>query len=89
MLDYVARGETDAGIVYANDARVAGEKIRLVAAAENTHVQILYPIAIIKGSKQKQSSQEFLDLVLSGSVSVVESIRTEPLSLITVSFIFG
>jgi molybdate transport system substrate-binding protein len=66
VLDYVVRGETDAGIVYATDARSAGEKIRLVAtAAENTHAPILYPIAIIKDGKQKQSAQEFLDLVLS------------------------
>jgi molybdate transport system substrate-binding protein len=66
VLDYVVRGETDAGIVYATDARVAGEKIRLVATAdENTHAPILYPIAIIKDGKQKQSAREFLDLVLS------------------------
>lgn len=66
VLDYVVRGETDAGIVYATDARIAGAKVQLAATAdENTHAPILYPIAIIKDSPQKPSAQEFLDLVLS------------------------
>jgi molybdate transport system substrate-binding protein len=66
VLDYVARGETDAGIVYATDAREAGERIRLVAAAdENSHAPILYPIAIIRDGKQKRAARQFLDLVLS------------------------
>lgn len=66
VLDYVVRGETDAGVVYATDARQAGEKIRPVATApENTHALILYPIAVIKDGRQKQSAQEFLTLVLS------------------------
>lgn len=65
-LDYVARGETDAGIVYATDARSVGEKIRLAAAAsENAHAPILYPIAIIKDGNQKQAAQAFVDLVTS------------------------
>jgi molybdate transport system substrate-binding protein len=66
VLDWVVRGEADAGIVYATDARVAGEKARVVATApEDSHLPILYPVAIIKNSQQKQAAQEFVDLVLS------------------------
>lgn len=66
VLDYVARGETDAGIVYATDARSAEEKIRIAAtASENDHQPILYPIALLKDGKRKQSAKEFLDLILS------------------------
>ncbi len=66
VLDYVARGETDAGIVYATDAQQAGAKIRLAATADETnHSPILYPIALIKDGKNKQSAQKFTDLVLS------------------------
>lgn len=66
VLDYVARGETDAGIVYATDAQIAGEKVRVAAtAAENTHDPILYPIALIKDGKQKRAAQAFLDLATS------------------------
>jgi molybdate transport system substrate-binding protein len=65
VLDYVVRGETDAGVVYATDARYAGEKIRIaVTADEGSHSPILYPIAVIKDSRQKQAAQEFIDLVL-------------------------
>jgi molybdate transport system substrate-binding protein len=66
VLDYVVRGETDAGIVYASDARAVGEKARVIATApEEAHSPILYPVAVIKESKQKQAAREFVDLVLS------------------------
>jgi molybdate transport system substrate-binding protein len=64
VLDYVMRGEVEAGIVYATDARSAGVRVRVVAtAAEDSHAPILYPIAVIKDSKQKQPAQEFVNLV--------------------------
>lgn len=63
-LDYVVRGEVDAGIVYATDARAAGERVRVVAtAADDSHAPILYPVAIIKDSKQKGAAQEFVNFV--------------------------
>jgi len=66
VLDYVVRGETDAGVVYASDVRRAAEKVRVAATApEDAHSPILYPIAVIKDSLQKRASQEFVDLVLS------------------------
>jgi molybdate transport system substrate-binding protein len=66
VLDYVVRGETDAGVVYATDAQIAGGKIRVAAtASEDSHDPILYPIAVVKDSKQKEAAQRFLDLVLS------------------------
>ena len=66
VLDYVVRGETDAGIVYASDAKSAGEKVRVVLTAPaDAHDPILYPIAIIKDSKNKQSAEEFIKLVTS------------------------
>jgi molybdate transport system substrate-binding protein len=64
VLDYVVRGETDAGIVYASDAGNAGEKVRVVSTAPvDAHDPILYPIAIIKDSKNKQSAEVFIKLV--------------------------
>ena len=65
VLDYVVRGEVDAGIVYATDAQAAKDSVNIVAAAdENSHSPILYPLAIIKDDKQKQAAQEFADFVL-------------------------
>jgi molybdate transport system substrate-binding protein len=66
VLDYVVRGEVDAGIVYETDAQIAEGKVKIAATAfEDDHEPILYPIAILKDSKQKQSAKDFLDFVLS------------------------
>jgi molybdate transport system substrate-binding protein len=66
VLEYVTRGEVDAGIVYETDARTAGAKVRVVATApESSHQPILYPIAVIKDSKQAAGAKKFIDLVLS------------------------
>lgn len=66
VLDYVARGEVDLGIVYKTDARAAGDKVETAAdAPENSHSPILYPIALIENGEQKQGSREFIDFVLS------------------------
>lgn len=64
VLDYVSRGETDAGIVYATDAQVMSETVRIVAAAdENSHAPILYPIAIVRDTQNYQTAREFIEFV--------------------------
>ncbi len=68
VLDYVARGEVDAGIVYATDAQAARENVKVAAAAdENSHSPISYPLAIIKDSRQTQAARAFTGFVLSAS----------------------
>lgn len=66
VLDYVVRGEVDAGIVYSSDVLSAGAKVKeVVRAPEDSHDPILYPIAILKDSKRKDAARKFIDLVLS------------------------
>ena len=66
VLDYVVRGEVDAGIVYATDAVSAGAKVKVAArAADESHDPILYPIAVVKESHQQAAAQRFIDLLLS------------------------
>jgi molybdate transport system substrate-binding protein len=65
-LDYVMRGEVDAGIVYATDVAIAGGKVRQVAEApEGTYGPIRYPIAAIKGCAHPEAANQFIELVLS------------------------
>lgn len=63
-LDYVSRGEVEAGIVYGTDAKQAGDKVR-VAAVLSGHEPVLYPIAVIKDSKAPKEAKSFVDFVSS------------------------
>jgi molybdate transport system substrate-binding protein len=64
VLDYVQRGEVSAGIVYATDAKEAGEKVKVVATAEeSTHDPIRYPAIIVKASTRQAAAKKFLDYV--------------------------
>ncbi|MBB3226526.1 molybdate transport system substrate-binding protein [Luteibacter sp. Sphag1AF] len=63
-LDYVARGEVDAGFVFATDASVMKDKVRVVAVVP-TPRPISYPLAVVAGSKQQADARAFGDFVLS------------------------
>ncbi len=66
VLDYVARREAQAGIVYNSDVLNARGKVSIAASApEGSHSPILYPIAVIKGTRSRGHAQRFLDLALS------------------------
>jgi molybdate transport system substrate-binding protein len=66
VLDYVARGEVDAGVVYATDAMTRPKEVAVVATApEGSHKPILYPIAVIKGTKSESAARGFVLLVVS------------------------
>ena len=65
-LDYVARGEVDAGVVYATDAMTVPKEVRIVATAPGqSHRPAVYPIAVVKGTKNGAAAKDFVMLVLS------------------------
>jgi molybdate transport system substrate-binding protein len=66
-LDYVARGEVDAGFVYTTDAASRAQGVKeAFRPPEDTYRPVVYPGAVVVASKQAALAQAFLDL-LSGA----------------------
>lgn len=62
-LDYITRGEVDAGFVFATDAKIAGAKVKPVQEVPTT-TAVRYPIAVIASSKNPKA-KAFVDFVMS------------------------
>lgn len=58
VLNYVATGNVDAGIVYTTDAKISDEVKVIATAPETSHSPIVYPIAVIKDSKNAAGAKE-------------------------------
>jgi molybdate transport system substrate-binding protein len=69
-LDYVARGEVDAGFVYATDAAIMPGKVK-VAFTVPMPGPILYPIAPIAGSANAGEAAKFTAFVLSAPAQAI------------------
>ena len=63
-LDYVSRGEVDAGFVYRTDALKAGDKVKIICNVEG-HAPVLYPIAVGNTGKNHADGKKFIDFVVS------------------------
>ena len=64
-LDYVIRGEVDAGFVYASDAAITPVKVR-TAMEVAVDKPIFYPIAVVKGYGNERRARSFVAFVTSG-----------------------
>jgi molybdate transport system substrate-binding protein len=69
-LDYVARGEVDAGFVYSTDAALMPDKVR-VAFTVPTEKPVLYPIATVAGSAHAADAARFVSFVLSPAAQAI------------------
>jgi molybdate transport system substrate-binding protein len=61
-LDYVALGEVEAAFIYGTDARLAPDRIRVIANMGG-HKPIVYPAAVVSSSAQKDGAREFIDFL--------------------------
>jgi molybdate transport system substrate-binding protein len=64
VLDYVARSDVDAGFVYATDAALMKDAVK-VAIEVPTSQPILYPIAVVRGGGSEKAARRFVDFVKS------------------------
>lgn len=69
-LDYVTRGEVDAGFVYATDAIKQADKVDVVMPLTG-HAPVLYPIAVALTGKNPKMGKAFLDYILSAEGQAV------------------
>ena len=69
-LDYVARGEVDAGFVYATDAAVQKDKVTVVATIPTT-TPVTYPIALIEKGPQVEAGRRFIAYVMAPGAQAV------------------
>ena len=71
-LDYVARGEVDAGFVYTTDA--AAQKTGVKEAfrpGEDTYRPVVYPAAVVAGTRQATLARAFISLLSSAEARTV------------------
>lgn len=60
VLNWVAEGSADAGIVYSTDA-TSNEKVRIMAEApEGTVSKVIYPAGIVKATENEEAAKKFL-----------------------------
>lgn len=63
VLNKVAAGEADAGLVYITDARAAGKQVRTIGFPASRRAVNTYPIAALKDAAHPQLAAEFVRFV--------------------------
>ncbi len=66
VLDYVARGEVEAGFVFATDAAIMKDKVEVLEVLKTTE-PVTYPIALVQREGRHDKAQAFQDFVMSES----------------------
>ena len=61
VLSWVASGDVDGGIVYATDAATTDGVKVAAEAPEGSHAPVIYPAAVVEGTKNAEAAQAFLD----------------------------
>ncbi len=65
-LDYVAKAEVDAGFVYATDAVIMSDKVKVKVSIHLALAKtISYPVAVSKNSNNAQEAKRFVQFLLS------------------------
>ncbi len=71
VLNYVATGNVDAGIVYRTDA-LSVDRVQIVATAlKNTHSPVIYPIAAIEDSDNPEAAKELIEFLTTPEAQAV------------------
>ena len=71
VLSYVETGNVDAGLVYATDANVSNQVKRVATAPPESYSRIIYPVAVLKESKNPDHANQFVQFLISDSAKNV------------------
>jgi molybdate transport system substrate-binding protein len=64
VLDYVARGEAEAGFVYRTDAVLIPNDVRIVEVVSR-HAPVTYPVVAVSASREHATAKAFIDYLVS------------------------
>jgi molybdate transport system substrate-binding protein len=70
VLDYVSRGEVEAGFVYRTDAELARGKVR-VALTVGGHAPVSYPAAVVADSRHAALARDFVHFLGGGEAQAI------------------
>lgn len=65
VLNWVAEASADAGIVYSTDATSNNKVEVILEAPEGSVSKVIYPVGIIKATKNKEVAQDFIEFLQS------------------------
>lgn len=71
VLSAVESGNVDAGIVYATDAKLSKPVKQVATAPAYLHSPIIYPVAVLKTSKQTQAAKAYVQFLSSAQAKAV------------------
>jgi molybdate transport system substrate-binding protein len=71
VLNYVATGNVDAGIVYVSDAKVSDDVKIVATASEDSHSPVIYPIAVLQDSKNPEAARKLEDFLFCAEAKTV------------------
>ena len=67
MVGKVAQGAVDAGFVYVTDVKAASGELRAIDLPAELQPQVSYGVAVVKGAKQPEQAQRFVDGLVRGA----------------------
>lgn len=69
---FVESGNADAGVVYSTDAKLSGDKVKIIATASDaSHDPVTYPAAVVKATKHAVASQDYLNFLTTDAAKAV------------------
>ena len=71
VLTFVESGNVDAGIVYTTDAKASDKVTVRLTAAENLHSPIVYPLAVIRNTRNPAAAKAFVEFLAGDRAKIV------------------